>query len=126
MIDYNTLQDAVDIILDRILTPVLYMYDEEVLEFICFTDSNISEDEIRSTEETLLTTLGVSAEIIDIRNFDESDRVDITTGAVLVYAEDDMIKTLFEAAMSADRERMLGLKRETLKRKTETGTYYIS
>lgn len=126
MIDYNTLQDAVNIILDRILTPVLYMYDEEVLEFICFTDSNISEDEIRSTEESLLKTLGVSAEIIDIRNFDECDRVDITTGAVLVYAEDDIIKTLFEAAMSADRERMLVLKRETLKRKNETGTYYIS
>ena len=126
MIDDNTLHEAIDIILDRILTPVLYMYADEVLEFICFTDNNISEEAFRKTEEALLFNLGITAEIIDIRSFDENDRVEITNTATLLYAEDDIVKMLFEAAMSADRERMLGFKRETLARKNETGTYYIN
>ena len=126
MIDNDTLQEVVNIILDRILTPVLYMYADEVLEFICFADNNISDEEFRATEEALLFNLGITAEIIDIRSFDENDRVEITNTATLLYAEDDIFKMLFEAAMSADKERMLGFKRETLTRKNETGTYYIN
>lgn len=126
MIDDNTLQEAIDIILDRILTPVLYMYADEVLEFICFADNNISDEDFRETEEALLFNLGITAEIIDIRSFDENDRVEITNTATLLYAEDDLVKMLFEAAMSADKERMIGFKRETLTRKNETGTYYIN
>lgn len=126
MIDENTLRDAADIILDRILTPVLYMYDEEVLEFILFTGTDVSDDVFRDAEQALMTELGLCAEIIDIRNFDVNDRVEITASAELIYAEDEIVKTLFESAMSADRDRMLGIKDAALARKQETGTYYIS
>ena len=38
-IDSETLIMATTIILDKILTPVLYLYSDEALEFICFADS---------------------------------------------------------------------------------------
>ncbi len=126
MIDETTLNDAVNIILDRILTPVLYMYEDEALEFICFADINTPEEDFRDTEESLFINLGVKAEIIDIRSFDESDRVEITNTAELLYSENDIVKLLFETAMTADKERMMNFKRDTLKRRNETGTYYIN
>lgn len=126
MIDETTLTDAVNIILDRILTPVLYMYEDEALEFICFPDINTAEEDFRDTEEALFLNLGIKAEIIDIRSFDESDRVEITNTAELLYSENDIVKLLFETAMTADKERMMGFKRETIKRRNETGTYYIN
>ncbi len=126
MIDNDILTDAVDIILDRILTPVLYMYEDEVIEFICFPDSNITDEDFAETESALLQNLGITAEIIDIRNFDESDRVEITNTATLLYAEDDLVKIIFETAMNADKERLMLSKHETLLRKNETGTYYIN
>ena len=126
MIDENTLTEAVNIILDRILTPVLYMYEDEALGFICFTDSNIADDDLRDAEAVLSETLGINAEIIDIRNFDEADRVEITNTAELLYAENDMVKLLFETAMAADKERMMKAKRDTVTRKKETGTFYMN
>ena len=126
MIDEITLNDAVNIILDRILTPVLYMYEDEALEFICFADVNTPEEDFRDTEEALFLNLGIKAEIIDIRSFDESDRVEITNTAELLYSENDVVKLLFETAMTADKGRMINFKRDTLKRRNETGTYYIN
>ncbi len=126
MIDENLLSDAISIILDRILTPVLYMYEDEVLEFICFPDSNISDKEIADTEAALFTNLGIFAEIVDIRTFDENDRVEITETAQLLYTENDFVKMMFETAMQVDRERVNLSKRTSIQRMEETGTYYIN
>ena len=126
MIDKITLNEAVNIILDRILTPVLYMYEDEALEFICFADVNTPEEDFHDAEKVLFQALGINAEIIDIRSFDETDRVEITENAELLYSENDMVKLLFEAAMSADKERSMNFKRDVLKRRGETGTYYIN
>ena len=102
------------------------MYEDEALEFICFADVNTPEEDFRDTEEALFLNLGIKAEIIDIRSFDESDRVEITNTAELLYSENDVVKLLFETAMTAYKERMINFKRDTLKRRNETGTYYIN
>ncbi|MDD6564894.1 MAG: hypothetical protein PUF08_07420 [Clostridiales bacterium] len=126
MIDEKTLNEAINIILDRILTPVLYMYEDEALEFICFADSNISDEDFYEAERALYVNLGINAEVIDIRSFDECDRVEITKTAILLYAEDELVKTLIETSISADKERLMAIKRLTVTRKNETGTYYLS
>ena len=126
MIDNAILDEAVNIILDRILTPILYMYEDEAIEFICFSDSNTPEEDFEDTERALFINLGIKAEIIDIRSFDEADRLEITNSAHLLYAENDLIKIMFEVATSADVENMKTFKRDTLARKNETGTYYMN
>lgn len=117
---------AIDIITERILTPVLYMYEDEAVEFICFCDSNISIEDFRETERAVYTELGISVEILDIREFDESDRWDIIVSSRLVYAANELIKMAFEQAMLADLEKRTNIKNEILKRYDETGTYYIN
>lgn len=126
MIDNEILISAVEIILDKILTPVLYMYSDEVVEFICFSDSKTAEEDFRRAEDALYKNLGISAEIIDIRAFDETERVEITRHASLLYAESELVRLLFESAMAADKERMMNFKHETISRKDETGSYYTS
>lgn len=126
MINDETVDKAVEIILDRILSPVIYMYADEAIEFICFADGNTQEQDFLDAEAALMINLGISAEIIDIRSFDEADRVEITQTAELVYAQSDLMKTLFESAMAADKERVITEKTKIIDRKTDTGSYYLS
>ena len=124
--DENMLIKAIDIITERILTPVLYMYEDEAVEFICFCDTNISIEELRETERAVYTELGGNVEILDIREFDESDRWDIIVSSRLVYAANELIKMAFEQAMLADLEKRTNIRNEILKRYDETGTYYAN
>lgn len=126
MMDESMIVRAIDIITERILTPVLYMYEDEAVEFICFCDSNISIDEFRETERAVFTELGINVEILDIREFDESDRWDIIVSSKLVYAANEIIKMAFEQAMLADLEKRADTKKEILERYDETGTYYVN
>ncbi len=124
MITEETLVEAAAIILERILTPVLYLYQEEALEFICFPDANTEEEDFLETQAALYLNLGINAEIVDIRAFDAPDRVTITKTAQLVYAESEFIQTMFEMAMQTDEAKLELGKLETLDRKNETGTYF--
>lgn len=126
MINDEIITEAVGIILDKILTPVIYMYADEAIEFICFADGKTEEQAFLDAESALMIDLGINAEIIDIRSFDEADRVEVTQTAELVYAESELIKTLFESAMAADKERLIMRKNEVIDRKSDTGTYYLS
>lgn len=124
MIDEKILTEAVDIILERILTPVIYLYSDEAMEFICFTDTNTSEEDFYDTQAALFLNLGITAEVIDIRNFEQADRVEITKTGHLLYAENEDIQTMFEMAMIADEARVNANKKESLMRKEETGTFF--
>lgn len=126
MTEEEKLAEAVDIILENILTPIIYMYVDEVVEFIVFCDSETPTDVFRRTEELIFFNLGLRVEIIELREFDESDRVDIAESAYIAYAENDFMPTLFETAMTTDIEAIRLMKRELIKRKTDTGTYYMS
>lgn len=126
MIDEKILIEAVDIILERILTPVIYLYSDEAMEFICFTDTNTSEEDFYDTQAALFLNLGITAEVVDIRNFEHADRVEITKTGQLLYAENEAIQTMFEMAMIADEARVNANKKESLMRKEETGTFFAS
>lgn len=126
MISEETINKAVDIILDKILTPVLYMYADDIVEFVCFTDSGLDEEVFRKTEEILYEVLGLKCEILDIRVFSEFERVEIINSATFLFAEDELVKSLFEAAMIADNERAQSVKELAIERKAETGSYYYN
>lgn len=126
MIEEEKLIGAIETILDNILTPVIYMYMDEVVEFVCFCDGNIDDEVLRKTEEIIYTNYDICAEVLDIREFDEADRCDIVTNAELVYAVDDIVKMLFETATFADVQMIMEEKRAALERKAETGTYYLN
>ena len=46
--------------------------------------------------------------------------------AELVYAQSDLMKTLFESAMAADKERFVTEVNNVIDRKSDTGSYYLS
>lgn len=126
--NYNEkLEKAVDIILENILTPVLYMYEDEIIEFIVFSDSRaMSDDVFRRTEAEIYFNLGLNTEITDIREFESSDRTDIMTNAELLFSESDEMLSAFEAALFEDMEIQAFDKIIAIDRKNETGTYYLN
>ena len=120
------LQTAVDIITERILTPVLYMsIDNEAIEFICFCDSKTCEEDFRNTELEIYNAVGLCCEIVDIRAFDENDRVEIVSNHQPVYSANDFVRLIFENAMYNDLHHAEEEKRTMIERKKETGSAYI-
>lgn len=119
------LQTAVDIVTERILTPVLYMFIDEVIEFVCFCDSKTSDEDFRATELEIYNSLGLCCEIVDIRAFDANDRVEIVSNHRPVYTADDFVKIIFENAMYNDLHMMEEEKRIMLERLNETGSAFI-
>lgn len=121
------LNKAVDIILENILTPVLYMYDDELTEFIVFSDSRALDSDIfRRTEAEIYFNLGIKAEIVDMREFDHSDRTEIMLNAELLYSESNEMLATFEAALFEDMELQTIERLLAIERKSETGTYYLN
>lgn len=117
---------AIDIITERILTPVLYMFiDDEAVEFVCFCDSKTCEEDFRATELEIYNAVGICCEIVDIRAFDENDRVEIISNHQPVYSADDFVRLIFENAMYNDLHRAEEEKRTMIERKRETGSAYI-
>ncbi len=126
MINETELQTAVEIITERILTPILYMYEEEVTEFICFSDSNAPQEDFDEAERVVFETLGLKCEIIDIREFPESDRLEIASAAQTVYSADPFVQMMFESAIHADVQRLADEKSLLIQRKSDTKSYYLN
>lgn len=127
MIEDELLKEIVEIVANHILTPVIYMFeDSELIEFICFLDRGIADEDIDAVEQIIYSGYGVNCEILDLRQFSEDDRIDILHHAELVYAVDDTVLALMQAAIYADYEQMYRTKQEILDRKESTGSYYLN
>ena len=69
--DYELKNKLVKIISKNILTPVIYMIENDnLLDFICFCDRNIKMQEIYNVEQQIKEVTSKNVEIIDIREFD--------------------------------------------------------
>ena len=124
MLEERTIQKMVEIITEKILTPVIYMYEDEVVEFVCFCDGNTPIQDFRDVEHEVFARFGVNIELVDIREFEERDRWEIITNADLVYMVDEIIKAAFESAMLADLEKLHSANNEIIERYNVTGSYY--
>lgn len=122
----KTQDRIVQIILSKILTPVIYMLeDEDILSFICFCDRDITMQEIYDVESMIKHETGCAAEIVDIREFSEAERIDVISEAVLIYSENSVIETIFTQSMAEDYSIAMGLRNIIIDRVKETGTVYL-
>lgn len=106
----------IDIISGNILTPIIYMIEqEEILDFICFCDRNITIQEIYDVEKKIRTETGKKVEIVDIREFGAAERLEVLSNARLIYTEHPIIEKIFVQSMSDD-----------LKNAMEKGRMYLT
>lgn len=119
-------QKMAKIISQNILTPVIYMLEnDDVVDFICFCDRNITLQEIYNVEQIIKTETGKTAEIIDIREFGESERLEVINHATLIHSEHPMIEKIFTQSMLEDFKIAMEERQDVLERKKETGTCYL-
>ena len=84
--DYELKNKLVKIISKNILTPVIYMIENDnLLDFICFCDRNIKMQEIYNVEQQIKEVTSKNVEIIDIREFGESERIEVINQSTLIY-----------------------------------------
>ena len=111
---------------ERILSPVLYMVEyENMIDLICFLDGNVTEDDIYDTEYELCAMSYKPFEIIDIREFNETDRLEIIHDAELIYSSDKLVKIIFEQSMFEDYEIMLREREEAHIRYEDNHSPYV-
>ena len=114
------------IISANILTPIIYMIENEgVLDFICFCDRNVTMQEIYNVEKIIKDETGQAAEIIDIREFSETERLEVIHNATLIHSEHPIIETVFTQSMAADYNAAMEERHTILDRVKETGTFYL-
>ena len=117
---------AVRVINENILTPIIYMIEHEyTIDFICFCDRNITMQEIYNAEHIISAKTGKQIEIIDIREFGESDRIDVINQATLIHSEHPVIEQIFTQSMLEDFKFAMNERNGVLERYKESGTCYL-
>lgn len=120
------IDEAVKIINERFLTPVIYYLDYGYkAEFVCFFEIDIDEEEIYKAEEAITNKTGIAAEVVDIREFDPFDSADIVSNGELVYSESAVMEAFFKSAVMAEIEIRAKQKEMFMERKSSTNTLYI-
>ena len=122
----DTQNTIIRIISENILTPVIYMIEnDQVLDFICFCDRNITMQDIYNTEQMIKNETGLTAEIIDIREFGEAERLDVINHATLIHSEHPVIETIFTQSMIEDLRIVMEQRKDIMQRKKQTGSFYL-
>ncbi len=122
----KTLDKAINIITQRLLTPLLYKTeDNEGIKFIGFFDTNMDFSEIEKTEISLSAYIDIPLEIIDIREFESADILHIINNAELVYSMHPTMETYFKTAITSELEFYKQVKKSYLERRNSTGTFYV-
>lgn len=117
---------AVRTITRNILTPVIYMIEQEdSIDFICFCDRRITMQEVYDTEHIIYAETNKHIEILDIREFRESDRIEVINQATLIYSEHPFIEMVFTRSMLEDFKNAMDDRNNVLERYRESGTYYL-
>ena len=124
--EYEIISKTIKIILNYVLTPVIYMFEHENwIEFVCFCDRKITIGDLYEAEQEVKKIIGKDAEIIDIREFAECERIDVIGKYSLIYSADDFVGKVFEAATAADFQLFISEKQSILERHNMCGTYYL-
>lgn len=119
-------KQAVKIINEHILTPVIYMLEEgQCAEFVCFCDMNIDAEEFARAEERLFELFGADTAVFDIREYCEADRMEIIENGELIYTASPIFEKLFAMSMAEDFHRSLVERSELLKRYDTSGSVYL-
>ncbi len=122
----ETIKEAVDIITQKLLTPLLYKAeDEESIKFIGFFDTNMDFAEIEKTEIAISAYIDMPLEIIDIREFEAADILHIINNAELVYSMHPIMENYFKTAITSELEFYKQIKKSYLERRNSTGTFYV-
>ncbi len=127
MNDSKTINQAVEIISENMVTPVIYKIDtEEHICFVCFLNGKTPYEQVVAAEEKLTHLLNFTAVIMDIREFSECDRIDILEKADMIYCADQNIKRLFELSLMNDSKRAYEEKCSIVDRQKNCNSIYIS
>lgn len=124
--DYGLKNKLIKIILKNILTPVIYMIkNDDLIDFICFCDRNIKMQEIYNVEQQINDLTGLRVEILDIREFSESERIEVINQATLIYSEHPIIEKIFAQSMMEDFKIAMDERKDVQQRYKDSGTCYL-
>lgn len=126
MMDYRLIDKVSGIITDNILTPIIYMIEDEFsVEFVCFCDLNIESEKFIETEMKLAKLLGKEVVLLDIREYDEVDRMEVIQDGKIIYMAHPAFERIFAMSTVEDIKRSTIEKTELLKRYNSSGSVYL-
>lgn len=116
----------IEIIKSQLLTPIIYLLDDDVLSVVGFFDGSTQINHLYETQTKIEKAIGREINICDIRDFTEADRLDIIKNGNLIYSETPLVKILFETAMVEDFNLAQSRKHDMIERSKKSGSIYLS
>lgn len=124
--DYKLTKKVSDIITENILTPIIYMIEDEyTVELVCFCDMNIESEIFTKTEKKLRELIGKEIVLLDIREYDEVDRMEIIQDGEIIYTAHPAFEKMIAISTAEDLRRSSIEKSELLKRYNASGSVYL-
>lgn len=126
MISNETAQIIVDIFREHILSPVLYIYEEDYgIVLVGFFDKSVDDECIRQTENAIGRAVGKRVTVEDIRIYDELERIELIKEADISYAENRQLEDKFLDSLFAENMIYLSNKADLLRRYEDTNSFYL-
>ncbi len=124
--EYKLKKEASDIITENILTPIIYMLEDEYqAEFVCFCDENILSEVFIRTEAQLKRLLNKTVVIFDIREYSPIDRMKIINDGEVIYTANPVFEKMIAASLMEDIQNNQIQKANLLKRYNSSGSVYL-
>jgi len=123
----KVMQEAIDIISESVLTPVIYLINtDDNVCFVCFLNRDTAYEQVVAAEKRLTKLFNLNAVIMDIREFAECDRIDILEKADMIYCADSNLKHLFEMSLLNDCKRVFEEKSGIVDRTKSCDSMYLN
>lgn len=126
MNDTEMTQRAAEMILQSLLTPVIYMAKiNSNICFVCFLNGQTPYKQISDLEQRLTKMFGISTVILDIREFSKRERLAVIQSAELIYCEDDNTESILKIYILSDIHEADEAKKDLIDRLNNCNTIYI-
>lgn len=125
-VEREKMDKAARILSRNVLTPVIYICEKsDRVTFVCFCDRNVTMGEIAEAEKLVKEVIDRPVRIEDIREFDESERLEIVKSATMVHAHSPEVRQMFEISLMADFQNAMERRTEILERSKKCGAVFL-
>ncbi|MCX7714990.1 MAG: hypothetical protein N2171_04615 [Clostridia bacterium] len=126
MINEENIKKAVCAISEKTFAQLIYMLEyEEGVNLIFVSNNLFDEKTIKNIEIEASGILECEVEVLDMREFDEADRIEIIRRANLIYCKNTLEKKIFEMETVAAYRELVEQRKSFMERKQECATFYL-
>lgn len=120
------LSKILDLIKERLDLPLIYLFEHNNRsDFIYVVEKELNNKIVTETEIEITELINHTISLIDIREFDTLDRMNIMKNSTMIYCKNPQVKNFMESAANVDVENLIKKRNTLINRKKECGVFFL-